>query len=213
VREVVSFNGSPGTGKSTMLRARLRAHSRAVVLDPSPDKVDAWRRAGYTRVRDLPELSKAIAASYRGGWRVVWTPPAERCGEALHEVSRLLWKYQERERHPRPVALGVDEMAFCYSNAQSRRSDLSGFMALVLQGRHLDISIYGATQRPQDVAALFRDNAEQGYFFELHSDTGRGAVLAKIGRKYQAEYLSLQPFEYLFYERGKVAKGRSRKGA
>jgi hypothetical protein len=196
-----------------VLRERLAKHSRVVVVDPSPDKNDAWRRAGYIRLKDLPDISRAIARSFRGSWKLVWTPPAHLTGEAVHAISQLLFQYQERERSPKPIALGVDEMAECYSNAQARRSDLPGFRRLLLQGRHLDVSIYGATQRPQDVAALFRDMADQAYFFELYSDTGREAVLGKIGRKYEAEYISLRPFEYLFWQRGQVSKGRTRKGA
>jgi hypothetical protein len=213
VREVVSFAGSPGTGKSTKLRECLARHMRAVVVDPAPDKDDAWRKAGYVRVLDLPDLSAAIAHSFRGRWRMVWTPPADKTGEALHAVSDLLFRYQERERAPRPIALGVDEMAECYSNDQARRAKLPGFRRLLLQGRHLEVSIYGASQRPQDVAALFRDMADQAYFFELYSDTGREAVLGKIGRKGEAQYLSLRPFEYLFWKRGQIAIGRTRKGA
>jgi len=212
-REIVSFNGAPGSGKSTKMRERMAKHGRAVVIDPSPDKDDGWRRAGYARCCDLPELSAAMASRFRGTWRFVWTPPADACGEALHELSRLLFAYQEREPLRKPIALGVDEMAECNSIAQERTSSLSGFRRLLLQGRHVEVSIYGATQRPQDVGTRFRDNAGQSYFFELYGDAARDAVLAKIGREYRAQYLSLQRFEYLFFDRGRVVKGCTRKGA
>lgn len=212
MREVVSFNGSPGTGKSTVLRERLARHVRVVALDPAPDKADAWKRAGFRRVKDLPEMSRAIARNFFGSWRYVWTPPAAQCGEALHELSKLLYAYQERVHRPKPMALAVDEMAECYSEAQAKTSALWGFRQLLLQGRHLEVSIYGATQFPQDVAVRFRAAADQAYMFEVYEDRARAAVLDKIGRKFAPEYLSLQPFEYLLYERGKVTKGRTRKG-
>jgi hypothetical protein len=209
MREVVSINGAPGTGKSTILRERLARHSRVVVLDPSPDIHDAWRRAGYTRLRDLPDISAAMAKAFRGSWHLVWTPPAHLTGEALHALSQLLFSYQERMHRPANIALGIDEMAECYSNAQSRRGDLPGFRRILLQGRHLAVSIYGASQRPQDVAALFRDMADQAYFFQLYSDTGREAVLAKIGRKNEHWYIGLRKFEYLFWSQGQLRKGHT----
>jgi len=212
VREIVSINGSTGSGKSTLARELVAGKFRAVLVDPANDA--AWRKDGFKRVRDLPELSKAIAAGWRGGFRLVLVPPAHLCAEALDGVSLLLCAYQEKLYHGKDAdgaSLIVDEMAECYSNSHVTRSDLRGFRRVILQGRHFGISVYGITQRPADVAAQFRDNCDRAFYFRLHDATSRDRVVARLGKEHEKAYRTLADFEYLAEARGVVSKGRTRK--
>jgi DNA helicase HerA-like ATPase len=212
VREVVSINGATGSGKSTLARELVADKYRAVLVDPADDA--AWRKVGFRRVRDLPELSRAIAASWRNGFRLALVPPAHLCAEALDGVSLLLCAYQEKLYNGRDlggVSLVVDEMAECYSNAHVMRSDLRGFRRVILQGRHFGISVYGVTQRPADVAAQFRDNCDRAFYFQLYDATSRDRVVARLGKEHERAYRSLAQFEYLAEVRGAISKGRTRK--
>jgi hypothetical protein len=210
MREIHSFAGAPGTGKTTLMKKRLADHARVIVVDPSPDGDDHWRRGGYVRVSDIDKLSRHIAARYRGSFRVVWTPPADLTAEALDRVSGLLWRYQEREAMRAPIALACDEISECYSNDHARSKSLRWYRYLLLQGRHLNIWLYGSTPRPQDVAARFRDLADHAYFFRLYDENARAAVIAKIGRENQAKYLSLKGHQCVHWNGGTVAvEGRA----
>lgn len=188
----------------------LAAQRRVVVVDALRD--DTWTAKRYARVESLNELSAYLAARWRGPFRVVYTPPPAHCAYGLHMASRLLFAYSERGGVA-PVALGVDEMAESYSTAHAMTRGLGGFTRAVLQGRHIELSLYGATQRPQDVATRFRDNADRAYFFGLHDAAGRDAILRRIGREHGDALSGLKRFEFLEWREGKVTKGRTRRGA
>ncbi len=212
MREIVSINGGTGSGKTTLARQIIADKFRAVLIDPAGDK--SWHRSGFRPARDMPQLSKAIAAHWRDGFRLVLVPPAHLCAEALDCVSLLVLAYQGRLYRGRDadnVSLIVDEMAECYSNAHAMRSDLRGFRQVILQGRHFGISVYGITQRPADVAAQFRDNCDPAYYFQLFDDTSRVRIIGKLGREYREALRGLQKFEYLKVSAGQVTKGRTQK--
>ena len=205
VREVVSVMGATGTGKSTKLRELLSPHKRVMVIDPVLDHT--WEAKGFLRVHTLQEMSRAMAYGWHSGFRCVLTPED---GEvALHAASSLLFRYSERLGRQQ-LALAVDEMTECYSTAHAMRAKFQGFKEAILQGRHINLSIYGATQRPQDVATRFRDNALHAFFFALHDDAARQAVLRKIGREHAKTFLGLKDFEYLEWYRGLVKVGKTR---
>lgn len=211
MREVVQINGATGTGKSTKLFDLLRPLYRVVAIDPAHD-AKAWRAHGYVIVRDLPDLSAAICERYARGFRIVLFPPAHLCAEAADGAATLLFAYQQRYASKRKaVALAVDEMAECFSNAHAMRRDLSGMRRVILQGRHADISLYGGTQRPQDVATQFRDNAPRAFFFALYDATARERVTAKIGRQYAAQLAALKPFEFLELKGGAITLGKTKR--
>jgi hypothetical protein len=102
-------------------------------------------------------------------------------------------------------------MAECYSNAHAMRRDLGGFKTLLLQGRHFDLPVIGATQFPQDVATRFRNSCGRAFTFALYDAAPRDAVLAKIGKQHMAALQSLAPFEYLEMRAGRVTRGKVRK--
>ena len=207
VREVVSITGATGTGKSTKLRELLRQHRRVMVIDPVLD--DTWERDGYERVGGLQDMSRVMAQGWRAGFKCVLTPDD---GEvALHAASKLMFAYSLK-LGKQQLALAVDEMTECYSTAHAMRAKSQGFKEAILQGRHINLSIYGATQRPQDVATRFRDNALHAFFFALHDDSARQAVLRKIGREHAKTFLGLQDFQYLEWNRGRVTVGKTRGG-
>lgn len=208
MRELVSINGATGTGKSTKLRELLRRQSHVVSVDPWGDE-SAWRANGFRRVSDLPELSKALSRQWRRGFRLVLTPPAHKTAEALDGVSHLLFGYSDQAKLPR-CALAVDEMAECFSNAHMQSRSLSGFRRVILQGRHINCSVYGVTQRPQDVATQFRANCDRRFFFALYTATARNAVLEDIGRE-NAQALPSREYEFIEWNRGKISKGKTRR--
>ncbi len=202
--------GARGSGKSTLARADTAKALRRLTIDPSGD----WKRAGVKSAPSLRKLSQEMARCWRGGFDLVYTPPVGREAEALHHVSEMLFHLQGQvlqARKPRVtegITLVIDEMAEAYSNADGMRGQHQAFRRVILQGRHYGLSVYGITQRPQDIAARFRDNCDTVNAFKLANDTGRASVLDMVGRAHQGLYLGLQRFEYLTLD---VASGAVRK--
>lgn len=157
----------------------------------------------------MQAASNAIAQKYRSSWHIVLAPSSALCAETLDKASALLFLYRVRSDYRVPVCIAVDEMAECYSNAHAQMQQLAGFRRVILQGRHADISVVGVTQRPQDVAARFRDNCDRAYFFALHDARAREAVVAKIGREHAKQYAALpQKFAYLEWKEGRITQGK-----
>lgn len=206
MREVVGIFGGTGCGKSTLLSDLLRPHTHAVAIDPWAEKSN-WPKRGFTQVRDVDKLSDLLSKNWRRGFRYVVTPPPDRAAQCLNVVSNLLFGYSRMHRLAR-VVLAVDEMAACYSNAHAKTADLPGFPLVLLQGRHFNISIYGVTQFPTDVAAQFRGMCNTRYIFALYDAQPRQTILETIGRD-KAGLLPNADYEYLRWERGKITRGRT----
>jgi len=133
---------------------------------------------------------------------------------ALDRISHLLFAYQDKvgvSKRKAEIVLAVDEMAVCFSNAHQQSKDYSGFSRVLLQGRHANISVYGVTQRPQDVGTQFRANCDRHYFFAL-AGKARDAVIETIGREHTAAYAALAAkYEFLEFRDGRISKGKTRK--
>lgn len=216
MRELVALTGAQRFGKSTKLRDMLRSRARVLVVDAKFDT--AWDAQGYQRVGiggqkigPRQQISNALARGWSQGFRLIYTPPAGATVEGLDFVSHLLLAYAKRAPRIVPVTLAIDEMAFSFSRADAERRDLLGFKTIILQAGYLEIEVIGATQRPQDVATLFRDNCERTICFALHDEAGRGHVLRKIGREHEAAFRGLKRFEYLEFFDGQARKGRTKR--
>jgi hypothetical protein len=207
MRELVFITGATGTGKSTVLGNILAPLHHVVAVDPAGDRI-AWRDRGFCCAVDLPALSAALAASWRRGFRVVIMPPAHKTAECLDGVSKLLFGYSEQKKLPR-LALAVDEMAECYNNSHQQKNSLTGFRRVILQGRHINLSVYGVTQRPQDVATQFRANCDRRIILALYTANARKAILEDIGAE-NAAALPTSRYDYLEWKAGKITKGRTR---
>jgi hypothetical protein len=209
MRELVSIAGATGSGKSTKLRELVSAHRHAVAIcKPAHEEKGAWRRHGFHVVSNLPELSRALARSWRGGFRLALFPSIDNQAAAVDRTAHLLWGYSNQERLPR-LALAVDELAFCFSNAHAMTRTLTGLKTLILDGRHLNCSLYGASQRPQDVAALWRDECQRRFYFMLQG-RAREAVIEDIGREHSAA-LPREPFHFVEWHGGRLTQGVTRR--
>ncbi|HEY1709627.1 MAG TPA: ABC transporter ATP-binding protein [Rhizomicrobium sp.] len=208
MREVVSVNGATGTGKSTMLRALVGRHSHVLAIDPWGDELE-WRQQRFKRVGNLPELSKLLKDNWHTGFRYVLTPSVGAMPEALDGAAWLLIRYSQQAKL-KAVALAVDEMAECFGQRIADSKAFTGFRTAVLQGRHLNISIYGASQRPQDVATIWRSMCSRKFFFALHTATARDAVLSDIGRE-NAKLLPSQNFDFVEWNAGKLTTGKTQR--
>ncbi|HEY2071678.1 MAG TPA: hypothetical protein VGG48_19115 [Rhizomicrobium sp.] len=187
--------GGSETGKSTLARDLARAFQRKVILDCSGD----YARRGFHVVTTLRDLSDYIAANYRRGFEVVYMPPTGKEALGLHHAADLIFKYQQREspNGSKTLLVVVDEMAFFYSNAHAKSSELGGFMRLVNNGRHYGISVIGITQVPTSVALSFRTLCERKCIFSLHDAEAKKTILRTIGQSYERQLSSLRQYEFL----------------
>jgi hypothetical protein len=206
MRELVFITGATGTGKSTVLRDLIAPCRHIVAVDPAGDRI-VWRNRGFVCAPDLPDLSAALCVSWRSGFKAVIMPPAHKTAECLDGVSKLLFAFSEQVKLPH-LALAVDEMAECYNNAHQQRNTLTGFRRVILQGRHINLSVYGVTQRPQDVATQFRANCDRRIILALYTANARKAVLDDIGAE-NAALLPKEKYQFIEYREGRITKGRT----
>jgi len=200
--------GMTGSGKSTLARELAADFSHVIALDPAGD----WGlEPGWKAVTTIAQAEHAIAAGMAGGFKVAWRPTFS-TGQALDALSRALMAVQEPYRlgHAnRKICLMIDEMAEAYSNSDQQRADREGFRQLILQGRHYGVEIVGISQRPQDVGARFRDNAQVTYCFALPYQNARQPIAQMIGKKAD-DLISLERGHYLRIEGAVVSHGETR---
>ena len=207
---ITAIWGARGSGKSTKAREIAEQFDCCLALDPIGD----WgKEPGWKPVPTLQAMADTITANWQSGFKLAYTPPTGKEAGALHHISELLMQFQagyHSGQHTRKICLLTDEMAEAYSNAHAMREDLPGYKRAILQGRHYGLELVGISQRPQDVAARFRDNAAVTYAFALHDARARAVIGQTIGK--EADDLGrFERFDYLRIEAGVVAKGRTEK--
>lgn len=176
---ITSIFGRKGSGKTTLAKAILQEHARALVLDPQSEYhdlpeviVERSRRLAILRLADLARLPQ---------WHLVvqgLEPP-----EYL-SLLRVAWELRD--------ALVVIDEAHEYGTAWKPAPEVA---KLVRLGRHRGLSSLFVSQRPSDVARIitsqsdaivaFRQHEERDVRF-LHSIFGPQAEELRQLPKYQA---------------------------
>jgi len=202
--------GRRGSGKTTRARALCHRARRVVCFDPMRE----YGHLGFREVHTLSDLRAAMRWAWRGGFRIAYVPIGGNEIEALHHLSRFLWRVQrpyEVGADPQKLTLIVEEMSLSFP-ARPLSPTVGGFVQAVNQGRHVGLDIIGVTQRPAEVSGTFRGNAAEIYIFPLAAAIDRQSILQILGREYGEALRQLQPHSYLKFADGEVTKGRNRLG-
>jgi hypothetical protein len=189
--------GSPGTGKTELLKARMRGVHRRIILDPYnaiPAKI---------QVRSVAEAEKAIAATEGDAFDVricIEGYPEENPCERLAKIAL--------EEH---AILIVDEAHEWLSTQKLASSIENGgapsVLKLVRQGRHHEAALWVATQRP---GAVSRDlTGGERYIFRLEDARDLNFVRETLGPQSVPRVKSLKDHHALHVLRGDVKEVRT----
>lgn len=193
--------GRRGAGKTTRARALALQARRCVVFDPMAEWA-SW--AHFRPVRGWHELRRALAARWRGPFRLAYVPGPQDPARELHQVARLLYLAQASG----PALLFCIDEAHVGYPAQQLPRECWGMRACVLQGRHRSIEVLAVAQRPALVSADLRGNAACVITFPLSHPDDQAAIERLIGRGHGIERLI--DHHYLEWRAGQgVRKGRN----
>lgn len=189
--QVIGVYGRRGTGKTTRIKNLIEKRKRVIVLDPKgeyPNPV-AWDDLGQVI------QGREYLVSYR--------PKYGTEIEVLDRLSRALLKNRTGR-----ICLVVDELQK-FAPQRGMPPGMNGFIQLVQEGRHADVEIIGATQRPATVQIDFRGNAEVSYILGLSWQNDVDVICQMIGREFKDRLKSLEVHEFLRFEGGQVTSGRN----
>lgn len=136
--KVHTILGLRGSGKSRLLRAICRSHSRLVLIDT----LQEHGRVGYVPLLDPDEFRRKMLASDSSPFRYGITPE---CDEIMEWVERAC-------AARRGVCLAVDELDWWYPSSVHPIGE--GLAAIVRYGRHYDQSLVVTVRRPTAISHL-----------------------------------------------------------
>lgn len=216
--EKIALYGESESGKSTMMNRILRPHKRVIVFDPLRSRVNTAGAERLQKIEDINELRDAVRKNYRIGFRYWFKPENDEdfLILSLSDLSKFMTDFQDQhadkygEKNTADMFLGVDEMADCYPN-YSLPKKLNGFSRMCRSGRHSNVHLVGATQRPAEVSTKFRGQIRKRVFFRLSETVDYNAVRAMVGEgneQVAEDVRNLQQLEYIRMENGGFTRGR-----
>jgi len=189
--QVITIYGRRGTGKTTRIRELIEKRNRVLVLST---------RAEFPNQVAWPDLGATISAKQ---FQAAYTPKKGAVLEAGHRIGLALL-----ENKGPLLTLVIDE-AQNFMPQKGYPADLQGLVSLVQEGRHANVEIIAATQRPATVSTDLRGNAEIVYCFGLSWANDIELMASMFGREYKARIQSLEDHEFLRHERGDLTTGRN----
>lgn len=166
--ETIFLVGGRGSGKSTKAKKLMQKHKRIIVLDPTREYA---RELGYTSCKNLNEIIEIMKTDYPKGFTISYTPnsqnPLDRT-EDLDDLARLALFVQKpffEGKSKEKLLIVVEEMNRAYPNSQAVLQKMPNFGALITEGRHYGIHLYGIDQSEVKVHTTFRDNVSEIYLF------------------------------------------------
>ncbi|RKQ73102.1 hypothetical protein [Oceanibaculum indicum] len=214
--ELLAIYGRRGSGKSTLTKQLLRGRPKVVVFDPRREYGGSGK---MVTCRTPREVYAAALARWRQGFQIAYEPEPGNEARDLHNLvcpdnwhqMPCLWKLQEpydRGRDTRKLTLVVEEMDLSLP-VHALPADMRGMYRVCNQGRHFGIECIGVTQRPNQIAKVYRGNCAVEYIFPLADRTDQVAILQKIGNEHAEALRTLKPHHYLRYENGTVTTAKT----
>lgn len=199
---LVYVTGSPGAGKTSWVRDRVRRARRLIVWDGKG--IDWGERQGCTVLKSLHDL-RALALS-AGAMRLSIRVPVTRAN--FEAFAGLAWVWARY----RSGVIVVDEIADVTSTAKAPMA----WGEICRKARAFGTDVYVTTQRPQECDKTAQGNALL-YHCGLMADADDQRYVARrlLGGYPLEQLATLEPLEYL--ERDvrtrQVARGKLRRSA
>jgi len=181
---ILAYIGASGAGKSTSLKAALRAarHTRVLIFDPQHE-YDMFGTAYHS----LPAVLAALQAAGRGPFSIVFRPSADL--KVAAQQFDVLCRMAHAAGH---CALVAEELAFVTSPSKAP----PGWSLCNLRGRIKGLTIYGTTQRPARVDKDFFGNATRIRCGRLNYARDQKVMADVLGVTLELVAM-LKPLEYI----------------
>lgn len=178
--EHIFIAGQTGTGKTTLAKALLRARKFVVVLDPKNTFRDA--AFGGTIVRRLKDLPNCPNP------HIIYRPSVRNGERTKENLDAFFWWIYDR----RNTTVYVDEAALISKDGNMP----DGYLACLVEGRELGISVISASQRPKNIHNSIISESSHYFIFRLNLKTDREKVGDIIGDDVIKFY---KPRKYFFW--------------
>lgn len=152
IRGRILIIGKPGSGKSYLLKKRVRDCRRVILFNTA--NVDSFDDLnGFTRISKPEHLKQLMRASWpEGNLRIIYTPLAGDKIEHFELVCRIIKAFGENKDYGASVTLAVDEIdSFMTAN----NLGTPAFYDLTNYGRHLKVALAGTTRNTVAVSRQF----------------------------------------------------------
>nr|BDD47377.1 hypothetical protein 8 [bacterium] len=209
---ITAVYGMRGSGKSVLARSLMRKHKRVIVFDVVSEFYEEGMKGvqcGNDPLRSIREfeqlvISQGVKKSYKLSFSIGLMNTQEKwklfdlfCGWLLHFQNTHYKSYGKNS----PVLLVAEEMSACapHNKHQPR------FNAIIGQGRHIDISVLGITQRPKCINTTFSAQADEVFCFKLSKQSDIKEVFDQIpnSKTVISRYNSMKKFYYMKLDRDK----------
>lgn len=204
--------GRSGSGKSSYVKAALRAAPRVVVFDPLEEYAAL---PGFRAVASADDVLRAAERSYVS-FRLALTPRAGREAEDLDRLARAARIVQAPAKAGggRRLVVVVEEMNLSFPVAGGAER-APAFADLCSRGRHWDVELWGVSQRIAEVSTRFRGNLSRVVVFAQSGPRDLRAACDALGFVEVEQVRALAPHAYLTAEPGAaptVGRNRLRAG-
>jgi len=207
--------GASGSGKSTVVKRKIKTLKRLVIFDPL-DEYSALPRV--KRVTTVDQVRQAMLANWTG-FRVAYVPPAGKEPRTLSQLCKLLMQAQAGFKAagrghargagavmPQGITLVIEEMNLSFPVAGGAEKS-RGFAEVCSRGRHYGIEVYGLSQRIAEVSTRFRGNCTETIVLRQQGPRDVLAAAHALGIN-TGQVQKLKNLEYLHECNGKITAGQ-----
>jgi energy-coupling factor transporter ATP-binding protein EcfA2 len=212
--ERLGIFGRSGSGKSSLMNEILLSQNRVILFDFLNTRRPFAKKNGFKECTTLKDMKHAFIKGYGKGFRIWYRPPIKNQVKALHELSDWLFSVSSMRSDlgfdlPM-ITLAVDEMSNCYPVTRLP-DNLQGFTHLCKAGRHFNINIVGATQRPAQVSTEFRGQLDRIALLSLNVPADFEAVRKLGGPEAEKMVREMPKYNYVLLDNGQLTHGQTRK--
>lgn len=212
VVETLFITGSRGCGKSAYAKERLKGKKRIIVLDPIQEYHD---ELGYILIHNISDLAKYIKANYKKGFKISYNPMFGKVGvdrmQHLEKLAKLIYTIQQpflKGQSTAKMLLVVEEMNKAYPN-RNIAGKMPYFEALITEGRHSGVHLYGINQSAVKVNTNFRDNITEEVLFK-QSRRHLAELSQAIGKEYAEKAIKQSKHHYIHITDDEVTTGKNK---
>lgn len=199
VRGRVFLLGLPNSGKTFLLCRRIRTCRRVIVFDPvNADTLAPLLSEGFLHVHQPDQLRDAIAATWGGDFRIMYSPTSGD-GFAHFEAVNAIVKFAG------DCVYAVDEV----DKFQEPGYAPPQLYELLNYGRHAHVAMIGTARRPAQVSKEYTYGLSEICAFATTEPGDLDYLEKKIGWEASSKVPTLGKYEYLrWLQTGEAAIGK-----
>lgn len=182
----IGIFGQSGSGKSAKMDEMIKDKPDLICFDRLITRKPFATWARLKHITRLDQLINHVTSNYGKGCRVWYQPEMGREEEDFSDLCKFLIQFQghifNQGVDPRHICLAADEVSNILP-VHGLPKKLNGGSLICKEGRHYNINLIGATQRPAQVSTEFRGNLDIRYILRLSEPNDLDAIIDMTGIK------------------------------